>query len=110
MLEFYRELFRREQDGFEIIVDYTYDHIHPAKVFNPKNYNLDLMLAKIDDGSWEYFNLRIRVFLLGKKTAQGIIEHCMEKSVDVMLVRDVDIIEEFIETLILEAKEDLGTF
>lgn len=109
-MEFYRELIRRYQEGFDVIVDYTYDHTHPALIFNPNNYSIDKIMQRIDSGEYEYFNLRIRVFFAGKLFNQGKIEHCLERSVDDMLVKDCDIIEEFIETLIMEAREDIDKF
>lgn len=104
---FYRELVRQTREQFGVIIDYTYDHTNPIIVFPPKQFNTSLIFSKIDSGEYEYFNLRIRIFFEDKLVNQGTIEHCLEKSVDSMLLKDADIIDEFIETLVLEAKHDL---
>ena len=104
---YYIELFRRSINNFDVIADYTYDWTYPALVYNPLNYNIPLMMNKIDKGDVEYFNFRIRVLKDNILCASGTIEHCIEGRVENMLMRDADEIDEFIETLILEAQENI---
>ena len=104
---YYIELFRRSINNFDVIADYTYDWTYPAIAYNPSNYNIPLMLDKIDKGEVEYFNFRLRVLKDNVCCASGTIEHCVEKRVENMLIRDANEIDEFIETLILEAQDNI---
>jgi hypothetical protein len=59
-MEHYTELARYERDGFDIIVDMTNEYIHPRDLFDDSAEDIAEICRKIDDGTYEWFMLRVR--------------------------------------------------
>jgi hypothetical protein len=59
----YTELARFERDGFDIIVDRTYEDIHPRELFDDTCHDIAEICSKIDAGQYDWFMLRVRVFV-----------------------------------------------
>ena len=62
MERYYDELASFERDGFEIIVDKTWEDLDPADCFDDSCYDITEIYRKIDAGVYEWFMLRVRVF------------------------------------------------
>jgi hypothetical protein len=60
-MQHYDLIERTERDGFTIIVDKTYEDINPRDQFEADD--IDEILRKIDNGTYEWFMLRVRVLV-----------------------------------------------
>ena len=65
MTRHYEELARYQREGFDIIVDKTWEDIHPAECFDDSCYNIEEMCQQIDNCQLDWFMLRVRVLLDG---------------------------------------------
>tara|TARA_R110000868_G_scaffold290442_1_gene550636 strand:- start:400 stop:774 length:375 start_codon:yes stop_codon:yes gene_type:complete len=59
MMQHYTELATYERNGFEIIVDKTWEDLDPSGQFDEAD--LGDIIEKINDGTYEWFMLRVRV-------------------------------------------------
>ena len=66
-------LLEREQDGFKIIVDKTWEDVHPGDCFDDTAYDIKDMCEKIDRGDLDWFMARARVFVEGVELADACI-------------------------------------
>lgn len=71
------ELARMEREGFEIIVDKTWEDCHPRDCFDDEDYVIEDICRKIDEGQMEWFVVRARVLAegieLGTATVGGLL-------------------------------------
>lgn len=58
-------LLEREQDGFKIILDKTWEDSHPGDCFDESAYNIEEMCQKIDNCQLDWFVARARVLVDG---------------------------------------------
>jgi hypothetical protein len=58
-------LLEREQDGFQIILDKTWEEVHPSDCFDESAYDIREMCEDIDAGRLDWFMARARVFVEG---------------------------------------------
>jgi hypothetical protein len=56
-------LLEREQDGFRIILDKTWEDTHPSDCFDDAAYDIQDMCSKIDRGDLDWFMARARVLV-----------------------------------------------
>ena len=61
----YDELAVYEREGYEIIVDKTYEDLDPKDCFDESCYDMKKMYADIDEYRLEWFMLRVRVLVEG---------------------------------------------
>lgn len=81
----YDEIATFMRDGFEVIVDKTYEDIDPwdqlSECFDDKKQ----LYADIDSGKYEWFMLRVRVMFDGHELGSHYLGGCLyEKPEDVM--------------------------
>jgi hypothetical protein len=72
-MQYYEELATYERDGFDIIVDKTYEDMHPRDSFDDSCHNIDEICEKIDNGTYDWFMLRVRVLVEGLELGSA---HC----------------------------------
>ena len=73
-MRFYDELARLEREGFEIIVDRTYEDIHPRDCFDfYDKEDLDQLIKDIDMGKYEWFMLRVRALIDGHEMGSSYL-------------------------------------
>jgi len=77
MMRHYDELARYERDGFEVIVDKTYDDIDPWDHLSECFDDRDELYRKINDGDFEWFMLRVRVMLDGHELGSHYLGGCL---------------------------------
>jgi hypothetical protein len=98
----YEELALFERDGFEIIVDKTWEDLDPADCFDDSCYDIKEIYCKIDAGVFEWFMLRVRVFYedveLGSDYVGGFL---YEDPRDVL---NDGVVEDMVWTALEEAK------
>jgi hypothetical protein len=61
----YTELARFEREGFDIIVDKTWEDIYVGDCFDDTCYDIKDICNKIDSGVYDWFMLRVRVLVEG---------------------------------------------
>jgi hypothetical protein len=62
-MRYYDTLAEYERDGFTVIVDKTYEDISPRGQF--EECDIGEIIRKIDNGTYEWFMLRVRVLVEG---------------------------------------------
>ena len=70
----YETLANYERDGFEIIVDKRPEDISPAECFDLPD--VEEIMMKIDEGSYDWFMLRVRVFFDGHEMGSSYLGGC----------------------------------
>jgi hypothetical protein len=98
-MEHYTELTRYERDGFDIIVDQTAEYSHPAESFDGSVYDIAEICRKIDDGTYEWFVLRVRALFRGHEFGVSHLGCCLYSDAREVLTDGVaeDLISDAIE-------------
>jgi hypothetical protein len=76
-MQYYDELAQYEREGFSIIVDKTCEDMHPRDSFDDSCHNIDEICEKIDNGTYEWFSLRVRVLVEGLELSREHICGCL---------------------------------
>ena len=100
MTRYYDELARYERNGFDIIVDKTYEDMHPRDHF--EDDNMDEIIRKIDNGTYDWFMLRVRVLVEGLELGSAYLGGCLYEDPREVLTDGVA--EDFIAEAMKEAK------
>jgi hypothetical protein len=74
-MRYYDELARYEREGFEIIVDKTYEDIHPQDCFDDSCYDIPQICRDIDMGKYEWFMLRVRALVEGHELGSAYLAY-----------------------------------
>jgi hypothetical protein len=77
MQTYYDELATYERDGFTVIVDKTYEDMHPRDSFDDSCHDIDEICKDIDRGHFEWFMLRVRVLVEGHELASQHLGGCL---------------------------------
>ena len=98
----YDTLAEFERDGYEIIVDRTYEDMHPGDSFDDSCHDIKEICDKIDRGVYDWFMLRVRVLVEGHELASEYLGGCLyENALDVLTD---GVAEDFIAEAMVEAK------
>lgn len=111
----YDEIARLERDGFEIIVDKTYEDLHPSDCFDTSidpdtgkpYWDIKKMCRDIDAGNLEWFMLRVRCLISGHEMGSHFLGGCLydwNKVADVMTDGTA---EDMIHEALREAKQEV---
>ena len=85
MQRYYDELARYQRDGFEIIVDKSYEDLNPRDCFDDTVTDIDEICRKIDSYDLDWFMLRVRVMLDGHELGSHYLGGCLyENAKDVL--------------------------
>ena len=77
MTRYYDTIGEFERDGFDVIVDKTYEEIHPSDSFDEECYDIKQLCEDIDSGRYEWFMLRVRVLVEGLELASEYLGGCL---------------------------------
>jgi len=99
-MQHYDLIERFERDGFTVIVDKTYEDINPRDHF--EDDNIDEILRKIDNGTYEWFMLRVRVLVEGLELGSAYLGGCLYENAREVLSDGTA--EDFIYEAMKEAK------
>jgi len=77
MTRYYDELARYEREGFEIVVDKTYEDIDPWDQLSECFDSKEQLYADIDSGKYDWFMLRVRVFVEGLELGSAYLGGCL---------------------------------
>lgn len=75
MMRHYDELATYERDGFEVIVDKTWEDIDPRGQFEEDD--LEDIIKKINDCTYDWFMLRVRVLFDGHELGSHYLGGCL---------------------------------
>ena len=76
-MQYYDELATYERDGFTVIVDKTYEDMHPRDSFDDSCHDIDEICKDIDRGHLEWFMLRVRVLVEGLELGSSYLGGCL---------------------------------
>ena len=100
MTRYYDTIAEFERDGFTVIVDKTYEDFNPRDHF--ESDDMDEILRKIDNGTYEWFMLRVRVLVEGLELGSAYLGGCLYE--DAREVLSDGTAEDFIDEAMKEAK------
>ena len=100
MNRYYDTIAEFTRDGFDIVVDKTYEDMHPRDHF--EDDNMDEIIRKIDNGTYDWFMLRVRVLVEGLELGSSYLGGCLYE--DPREVLTDGIAEDFIDEAMKEAK------
>jgi hypothetical protein len=100
----YEELDSFERDGFLVIVDKTYEDIHPRELFDDSCHDIQDICRKIDDYTYEWFMLRVRVMLDGHELGSHYLGGCLYEDAREVLTDGTA--EDCISAALIEARSE----
>ena len=100
MERYYETIAEFERNGYDIIVDKTYEDMHPRDHFEADD--MDEIIRKIDNGTYEWFMLRVRVLVEGLELAQEHLGGCLYSDPKEVLTDGTA--EDLIDTALVYAK------
>jgi len=103
MTRYYDTIAEFERDGFTVIVDKTYEDFNPRDHF--ESDDMDEILRKIDNGTYEWFMLRVRVLVEGLELGSAYLGGCLYE--DAREVLSDGTAEDFIAEAMKEAKSQV---
>ena len=77
MQRYYDELATYEREGFEIIVEKTYEDTHPSDLFDDCVSDIKQLCQDIDSGDLDWFILRVRVLVEGLELGSSSVGGCL---------------------------------
>jgi hypothetical protein len=73
MQRYYDTLLDEQRGPFNVIVDKTWEDIHPRDLFDDTQFDIAEMCYNIDRGNLDWFMLRVRVFYEGVELATDYV-------------------------------------
>ena len=77
MQRYYDTIAEFERDGYDIIVDKSYEDLDPKDCFDDECFNIAEMYADIESGKLDWFMLRVRVMVEGLELASEYLGGCL---------------------------------
>jgi hypothetical protein len=99
-MRYYDTLAEFERDGYDIIVDKTYEDLNPRDMFDTDD--IDEIIKDIDRGHLEWFMLRVRVLVEGLELGSAYLGGCLYE--DPREILSDGTAEDFIASAMVEAK------
>ena len=72
-MRYYDELARYEREGFEIIVDKSWEDLNPRDCFDDTVSDVDEIIKDIDRGHLDWFMLRVRALVDGHELGSAYL-------------------------------------
>jgi hypothetical protein len=79
MTRYYDELAVYERNGFDIIVDKSYEDLDPKDCFDDSCFDLKDMYSDIECGNLDWFMLRVRVMVENIELSSQFLGGCLYK-------------------------------
>lgn len=73
----YDTIAEQQRGPFKIIVDKTWEDLHPRDLFDDSCHDIEELCRKIDDGTYDWFMLRTRVYFEGVELAEEYLGGCL---------------------------------
>jgi hypothetical protein len=78
-MRYYDTLAEYEREGYDIIVDKSYEDMDPKDCFDDECFNIKEMYEDINSGRLDWFMLRVRVLVEGLELADEYLGACLYK-------------------------------
>ena len=101
-MRYYDTLAEFERDGYDIIVDKTYEDLNPRDSFDESCTDIDEIVKDIDRRHLEWFMLRVRVLVEGLELGSAYLGGCLYEDPREILTDGTA--EDFIAEAMVEAK------
>ena len=101
-MRYYDTLAEFERDGYDIIVDKTYEELNPRDCFDDTVTDINEIIKDIDRGHLEWFMLRVRVLVEGLELGSAYLGGCLYEDPKEILTDGTA--EDFIAEAMVEAK------
>jgi hypothetical protein len=79
MTRYYDTIAEFERNGYDIIVDKSYEDLDPKDCFDDELFDIKEMYADIDSGRLDWFMLRVRVMVEGLELSSEYLGGCLYK-------------------------------
>lgn len=79
MQRYYDILATYERDGYTIVVDKSYEDLHPEDCFDESVTDIKQMCKDIDSGNLDWFMLRVRVLVEDCEVSREYLGGCLYK-------------------------------
>ena len=86
MARYYDTLAEFQRDGYDIIVDKTWEDLNPRDSFDDSVTDIDEIIKDIDRGHLDWFMLRVRVLVEGLELAEEYLGGCLYEDPKEILV------------------------
>ena len=100
-MRYYDTIAEFTRDGYDIIVDKTYEDLHPRDCFDDC-FDIKEMCDDIDSGRLDWFMLRVRVLVEGLELGSSYLGGCLYADAREVLTDGTA--EDFIAEAMVEAK------
>ena len=102
-MRYYDELARFERDGFEVIVDKSWEDIALRDCFDDSCYDIREMEEKVNSGQLDWFFLRVRCMIEGNELGSAYLGGMLYEDARECLTDGTA--EDIIEQALIEAKK-----
>jgi len=102
-MRYYDQLAVFERNGFDVIVDKTYEELNPRDLFDDAVSDIDEIIKDIDRGHLDWFMLRVRVLFEGLEMGSAYLGGCLYENPNEILSDGTA--EDIIGEAMKEAKE-----
>ena len=103
-MRYYDELLRETRGPFTVVVDKTWEDLHPRDMFEEDD--IDEICRKIDNGTYDWFMLRTRVLFEGIELSSEYLGCCLYEDAKEVLTDGMA--EDQIYQAMLHAKVELA--
>jgi hypothetical protein len=104
-MRYYDELASFERNGFDIIVDKSYEDLDPKDCFDDECFDIKEMYNDIESGRLDWFMLRVRVMVENIELSSQFLGGCLYKDAREVLTDGTA--EDLIAEALVEAKRDV---
>ena len=105
MTRHYDELACYEREGFDIIVDKSYEDMAPKDCFDDTQFDIAEINHNIEHGHLDWFMLRVRVMVENIELSSEYLGACLYENASQVLTDGTA--EDLIEQALVEAKRDV---
>jgi hypothetical protein len=104
-MRYYDELAVYERNGFDVIVDKSYEDTHPSDLFDDSEHDVKQLCQDIECGNLDWFMLRVRVMVENIELSSEFLGGCLYKDAREVLTDGTA--EGLIDTALTAAKRDV---
>ena len=105
MTRHYEELAVYEREGFDIIVDKSYEDMDPKDCFDDTQFDIAEINHNIEHGNLDWFMLRVRVMVENIELSSQFLGGCLYENANEVLTDGTA--EDLIAEALVEAKRDV---
>jgi hypothetical protein len=101
----YDEIDAFDRDGFTIIVDKTYEDVHPRDLFDDTQFDIAEMCHNIEHGNLDWFVLRVRIMVDEYELTSEHLGGCLYENAREVLTDGT--VEDLIAEAMITAKREV---